>query len=99
MSKSAHNRFKIISIFEGISYLILVFIAMPIKYLGDNPIPVKFAGMGHGVLFIIFCIFLFEVTIKNSWNKSFSFKMFVLSLFPFGFLLIDKDIKNPDIQG
>ena len=98
MSTSAHNRFRIISILEGISYLILVLIAMPIKYFGDNPIPVKFAGMGHGILFIIFCIFLFEVTAKNKWNKSFSFKMFVLSLFPFAFLLIDKEIKNPDIQ-
>ncbi|MEN8717277.1 MAG: DUF3817 domain-containing protein [Sulfurovum sp.] len=98
MFNSAHTRFKIISLLEGLSYLILVFIAMPIKYIGDNPLPVKYVGMGHGVLFIIFCIFLFEVTFRNNWKKSFSIKMFILSLIPFGFIFIDKAIKNPNVQ-
>jgi integral membrane protein len=95
MFNTAHSRFRIISLLEGISYLILVFIAMPIKYIGDNPLPVKYVGMGHGVLFIIFCIFLFEVTTRDKWNIKFSIKMFILSLIPFGFIFIDKDIKKP----
>lgn len=94
MFKDAFSRFRTISILEGLSFLILVFIAMPIKYIGENPYPVKVVGMGHGVLFILFCIFLFEALKKCDWDKSVSFKYFVLSLIPFGFILIEKDLKK-----
>jgi len=94
MFKNAYSRFRLISILEGLSYLILVFIAMPIKYIGENPYPVKIAGMGHGVLFILFCIFLFEALKKCNWDKGVSFQYFVYSLIPFGFLLIEKSVKN-----
>ena len=74
-------------------FLILVFIAMPIKYIGENPYPVKVFGMIHGILFIIFIISLFEAKIKYYWNKGFMFQLFVLSLIPFGALLIEKRVK------
>lgn len=94
MFKDAFSRFRTISILEGLSYLILVFIAMPIKYIGENPYPVKIVGMGHGVLFILFCIFLFEALRKCNWDKGVSFQYFALSLIPFGFILIEKDLKK-----
>lgn len=94
MLKSAFGRFRIISIIEGLSYLLLVFVAMPIKYLGDNPYPVKVVGMGHGVLFILFCFALLHVMVKCKWNLGLSFKLFVYSLIPFGFIIIEKEIKK-----
>lgn len=94
MLKSAYSRFRIISLLEGLSYLILVFIAMPIKYIGENPYPVKVVGMGHGILFILFCIFLFEALKKCNWSKTISIKYFIYSLIPFGFLVIEKSIKT-----
>ena len=94
MLKNAYSRFRIISILEGLSYLILVFIAMPIKYIGENPYPVKIVGMGHGVLFILFCIFLFEALRKCNWDKAVAFKYFIYSLIPFGFIIIDKSLKK-----
>ena len=94
MLKTAFERFRIISIIEGLSFLLLVFIAMPIKYLGDNPIPVKIVGMGHGVLFILFSIALFHVIYKCKWNKGFGILLFIYSLIPFGFIFIDKAIKK-----
>lgn len=93
MFSSALGRFRIISAIEGLSYLLLVFIAMPIKYIGENPYPVKILGMIHGVLFIIFMISLFEAKIKEKWNTGLMFQLFVLSLIPFGALLIERKIK------
>lgn len=93
MLKSALGRFRVISAIEGISYLILVFIAMPIKYLGDNPIYVKIFGMAHGVLFIIFLISLFEVKSRDKWENGFSLQILILSLIPFGAIVIENRVK------
>ena len=49
--------FRYIALAEGISFLILLFIAMPLKYLANMPEPVKLFGMMHGVLFVLFIIF------------------------------------------
>lgn len=86
-------RFRIVSAIEGLSFLFLVFVAMPIKYIGENPYPVKVFGMVHGVLFIIFMLSLFETKIKNSWNTGFIFQLFVLSLIPFGAIFIEKRVR------
>ena len=58
MKNDTFSRFRIISIIEGLSYLLLVFIAMPLKYMFDYPLAVKIVGMSHGVLFILFFVAL-----------------------------------------
>lgn len=79
---------------EGISFLLLLFIAMPMKYMFDNPILVKYVGMGHGVLFIAFLVVLFMVCEKQKW----SLKMFILgliaSILPFGPFVFDAKLKK-----
>lgn len=94
MFKTALNRFRIISYIEGLSYLTLLFIAMPIKYIGENPYPVKVIGMTHGILFILFMIFLFETMRKYNWENRFSLKLFVYSMLPFGSFIIEKRVKK-----
>ena len=95
MKNDTFSRFRLISFVEGISYLLLVFIAMPLKYMFDYPLAVKIVGMGHGVLFILFFIALILVANKYKW-KFVTFQLFVYSLIPFGFILIEKIImKNP----
>jgi len=93
---SALKRFRIISAIEGISYLLLVFIAMPIKYIGGDPYPVKIFGMTHGVLFILFMISLFEAKSKAKLDTGYIFQIFVLSLIPFGAFFIEKSVKKID---
>ena len=95
MLNDTFSRFRFISFIEGISFLILVFIAMPLKYLVGIPLAVKIVGMAHGVLFILFFIALILVANKYKW-KFVTFQLFVYSLIPFGFILIEKIImKNP----
>lgn len=85
---------RVVGFLEGISFLLLLFVAMPMKYIFDNPILVKYVGMGHGVLFILFLIVLFVVCEKQKW----SLKMFILgliaSILPFGPFVFDTKIKK-----
>ena len=95
MLSSALGRFRVISAIEGLSFLVLVFIAMPIKYIGGDPSLVKIVGMTHGVLFIIFMISLFEAKLKEEWENRFMIELLILSLIPFGALVIERKVKKP----
>lgn len=90
---NALNRFRLVSFLEGVSYVILLFIAMPLKYFANTPSAVKFFGMGHGILFILFIIFLLESMRKHNWNYNFSSQLFIASLLPFGTFFMDKKLK------
>ena len=95
MLNDTFSRFRLISFVEGLSYLLLVFIAMPLKYMFDYPLAVKIVGMSHGVLFILFFVALVMAMNKYKW-KFLGFQLFVYSLIPFGFILIERIImKSP----
>ena len=82
--------FRLIAFIEGISYLLLLFIAVPIKYLIGNPEYVKLLGMPHGILFIMYIIFSFIINIELKWSiKDLSIILFA-SLVPFGTFYVDK---------
>ena len=91
--KNSVNTFRKIGIIEGYSYLILLFIAMPLKYFMDYPIAVKIVGMAHGVLFILFCVLLALAWEKTRWSFKESTLFFIASLIPFGTFYTDKKIK------
>ena len=88
-SNNALNRFRIISFIEGLSYIVLIFVIMPLKYLYDSPELMKIVGMTHGVLFMLFVIFLVDYMKKNNIRKQIGFDYFIYSLIPFGFFLIE----------
>lgn len=94
MLKDKFSQFRTISIIEGISYLVLIFIAMPLKYFFQEPLAVKIVGMLHGIFFILFCLALYNATKEYKWNLIFSIKLFIFSLFPFLFILIEKELKK-----
>lgn len=93
---SSIRKFRIITFVEGISFLTLLFIAMPIKYLGGNPIPVKIVGMTHGLLFMLFIYFLYEAAREHKWNLKYNFLAFLSSLIPFGSFVLDVDLKKKE---
>jgi integral membrane protein len=88
------KRFRQIGLIEGYSYLILLFIAMPLKYFAGFPIAVKIAGMAHGILFIVFCILLAKAWQDAKWSAYESTLFFVASLIPFGTFYTDKMVKK-----
>ena len=86
-------RLRIVGIIEGISYLALLGIAMPLKYLAGMPLAVRIVGMAHGVLFILFCVAVIQAWTDRGWPLSRAALVFVSSLVPFGTFLIDKSLK------
>lgn len=84
------NLFKIVSIFEGISYILLLFIGMPLKYLAENPIVVKSVGMPHGILFIAYIVGVFLIRNKMEWNVKATLIALVAAIIPFGTFYINK---------
>jgi integral membrane protein len=88
------NFFKRVAVAEGISFLVLLLIAMPLKYLAGIPQPVTIVGWAHGVLFVAFLILAYEV--KVALNKSFLWlmKAFAASVIPFGPFVLKKDLEK-----
>ena len=77
---------------EGISYLLLLGIAMPMKYFFGFPMAVKIVGMAHGVLFIAYCLLLSLQMKANKWNLLFGLYLFVATLIPFGTFVTDRKL-------
>lgn len=84
MLKNIVKNFGYINSLEGYSYLILLFIAMPLKYYYGFPLAVKIAGMTHGILFILFCVLLYEAWKQTNWSYRENLLFFIASLVPFG---------------
>lgn len=83
---------------EAISFLLLMGVAMPMKYLWDMPLAVKYVGWAHGVLFIWLCIVLVLVAMRLHWPMSRSIMVFIASLVPFGPFLIDHKLVDKEDQ-
>lgn len=92
-SKKMLHRFRMIGIAEGISFLLLLFIAMPMKYFMQIPEAVKFTGWIHGALFITFIYFAFEVMTSLKKNFVWFVKAFAAAIIPFGTFIFDRQLK------
>lgn len=85
---------RILGNVEGISYLVLLGIAMPMKYLMEIPEAVKIVGMAHGVLFLAYCLQLLLCMKNFKWKFGFGAYLFVATLIPFGTFVTDRKLKN-----
>ena len=84
------NTFRIISFLEGMSYILLLFIAVPLKYWGGDEQYVKLLGMPHGLLFVGYIILAFLMRKEERWNNTELFIVLICSVLPFGTFYIDK---------
>ena len=83
------NLFRITALLEGVSYILLLFIAVPIKYLFNNPSYVELLGMPHGILFIAYIFFSIAGKFKYKWVFKDFFIISAASLVPFGTFYVD----------
>lgn len=93
---TSYNRFRKIAFYEGISFLILLLVAMPMKYFFGFPKAVTIVGSLHGILFVAFGVLALEV--MRTYKKKFSWlvKAGVASLLPFGTFYMDKEWKREE---
>ena len=82
--------FRLISFLEGISYLLLLFVAVPIKYFQGDESYVKILGMPHGILFIGYIVLAIIIQKKMKWNLKNLGIVSLASIVPFGTFYIDK---------
>ena len=82
--------FRIIGLLEGLSYILLVCFAVPLKYWGEEEKYVKILGMPHGLLFILYLILAFLLRNNNGWNNKDLFIILLGSLLPFGTFYVDQ---------
>ena len=94
--KKTFHWFRKAAIAEGISFLVLLGIAMPLKYLAKIPIAVTIAGSLHGFLFIAFIWLAWEA--KNKYEKTGGWmgKALLASVLPFGTIVMDKQWKKEE---
>lgn len=78
------KQFLIVGKTEGYSYLVLLFIAMPLKYGFNMPEAVKIVGMLHGVLFVAFMYQILQMMLEKHFRFMDAVKAFLLSIVPFG---------------
>ena len=101
--KTPVGRVRLVGMIEGVSFLLLMGIAMPLKYLAGMPQAVKLAGWCHGGLFILYCMAIFAAWTNRNLSFSKSVLAFVAALVPFGPFLIDRklaaDDALPDAEG
>ena len=88
--KSTLSVLRLLAFLEGVSFLVLLGIAMPLKYYYDKPEAVKIVGMAHGVLFVLYVINLLIVHLKLRWSYGKTIGAFIASLIPFGTFYADK---------
>jgi integral membrane protein len=96
--ETAIGRLRLVSGVEGLSYVLLLFIAMPLKYAAGFPQAVRVVGMAHGVLFVGFVAALVAAWIDrrrgdHRWGLLRPVGIFALSLVPFGALVIERMLK------
>ena len=86
--------FRKVALFEGISLIVLLGIAMPLKYIWDQPEAVRIVGWIHGILFIFYIWILLRVWISKSWPFKRVTIAVIASLVPFGTIFFDRSLKR-----
>ena len=92
MSKLQLLRYSALS--EGLSWLALLFIAMPLKYVWGDPFYVKIVGMTHGILFIALFMLLLQTFFEKRISEREAVKIFIASFIPFGTFFTDKSLRE-----
>ncbi|MBK7561488.1 MAG: DUF3817 domain-containing protein [Chitinophagaceae bacterium] len=94
--KKTFSWFRKIAIAEGTSFLILLFVAMPLKYFGNMPIAVTICGGLHGFLFVAFVILAREVKSEHKKDFRWMAKALLASVLPFGTFVMDREWKKEE---
>lgn len=88
------NHFRMISLAEGVSFLVLLLIAMPLKYAADMPQMVKYVGWLHGLLFMAYVFQLIYLNIELKWGFKRFAGYFIAALLPLAPFFVEKQLRK-----
>lgn len=86
--------FRLVAFFEGLSYVLLLLVAVPIKYSSGEAFFVKMLGMPHGILFVLYIAIALVLRIDNQWIKNNFLAVLIASVIPFGTFVVDFKFKQ-----
>jgi integral membrane protein len=88
------KQLRLVAFLEGLSFVALLFLAMPLKYMAGLPIAVRIVGSVHGLLFLIFLVTLFRAASEREWPLRRSALAFLAALLPFGPFVFDRSLRR-----
>ncbi len=96
MPQTPIGRLRVVGKVEGLSFLILLGIAMPLKYLWGQPLAVRIVGLIHGVLFLWFCGVLLNAKDAAGWDMKKAGRILIAALLPFGPFVVDSGLRREE---
>jgi integral membrane protein len=97
MLSTVIRQLRIVGLVEGVSFLVLLGIAMPLKYFADMPRAVSVVGMVHGVLFIIYALAAAHAWVTARWPLSRAAGLLAAAVLPFGTFVIDGRLRREQL--
>lgn len=95
--KTEIGRLRIIEFLEGMSLILLYFVAVPLKYMADFPLLVRIIGTIHGALFVAFIIMAYLFSESRNWGWTKLLKVILIASFiPFGIFYTDSKILSKE---
>lgn len=91
---TALRQLRLVAFLEGASFLVLLFVAMPLKYLAGLPLAVRIVGSLHGALFVLFLVALYRAASSRDWPGRRTVTAFVASVLPFGTFVFDASLRR-----
>jgi integral membrane protein len=88
------SRLRLVGILEGVSFLVLLGVAMPLKYLAGLPQAVRIVGSLHGVLFLLFLLVLAQAAAAYRWPWLRVLGAVVAAVLPFGPFVLDARLRQ-----
>ena len=98
MLRTTLGRLRLVGLAEGVSFLVLLGIAMPLKYFAGLPLLVRVVGLVHGILFVLFVLAVFEAVGSLRWSTRQVALALLASLLPFGTLLLDRRLRRQSVD-
>jgi integral membrane protein len=90
--------FKYLALVEGYSFLVVLFLTMPLKYLGGILLPNKIVGMAHGFLFLAYVVVAILVAAQLKWNFKQTLIVLAMSVVPFGTFWMEEKFLEPELK-
>jgi len=95
---SALRSLRLVAFLEGVSFLFLILVAMPLKHMLGLPLAVRIAGSVHGLLFLMFVSALFRAATEHRWPLRRSLIAFGASLVPCGTFILNRALEREERQ-
>ncbi len=95
--KTSLGRLRVIGWWEGVSVLLLLGVAMPLKYFADWPLGVRYVGMAHGILFLLYVLAAIQAALDHNWTWKRTALVLVASLLPAGPFVVDARILRAEL--